>query len=95
MFARLFQWDEFLTPTLVHVFFILAVILVCLGGLMGVFNAFRLMTFSFFSGVGALLFTLVGVIIGVILARMSAEMILVAFKIHESLDDIRNRGGSM
>lgn len=95
MFAKLFQWDEFLTPVLIRLFFLLAVAMAVVGGLFGLFNAFALMAYSFFGGLTALIFSLLGVVIGVIFARMAAEMVLIAFKINDNLETIRNRGDEM
>ena len=96
MFAKLFQWDEFLTPKLINVFFLLAVALVVLGGIAGIFNGlFVMFRYSFGGGLVTILFALIGTVIGIIVARISAEMILVVFKINDTLGDIRDRGGRM
>jgi len=95
MFSKLFQWDEFLTPTLARLFFLLAVVLIGLGGLGGIFTSLSLMGYSFFQGLISLIMTFIGVGVGILLARMTTEMILITFKINENLEVIRHRGDEM
>jgi hypothetical protein len=88
----LFQWERFITPSIIKIFYWLAVGLTVLFGLSGVASAFGTMVMSPGVGIVMLLASLVGVVIGIIFARIAAEFILIVFRINEHLGAIRNRG---
>lgn len=91
-FGDLFQWDRFITPSIIKVFYWLAVGLSALFGLSGVASSIALMTDSFFAGLVTLVGSLLGALVGIIVARISAEFVLIVFRINEHLGAIRNRG---
>jgi Domain of unknown function (DUF4282) len=91
----LFQWDRFVTPTVIKVFYWLAVILSVLLGLAGAFSALGTMAFNPLVGIILLVTSLLGGFMGVILARIIAEFVLIVFRINEHLGAIRNRGQQM
>jgi hypothetical protein len=88
----LFQWERFVTPSIIKLFYWLAVGITILFGLAGVAAAFGMMTASVGSGLLMLLVSLLGMLVGVIFARIVAEFILIVFRINEHLGAIRNRG---
>jgi hypothetical protein len=88
----LFQWERFVTPSIIKVFYWLAVGVTLLFGVSGVASAFGMMTVSVGSGVLMLLASLLGMLVGVIFARIVAEFILIVFRINEHLGAIRSRG---
>ena len=61
-------------------------------GLSGVLSALGTMTVSPLFGIVMLVGSLLGVVIGVVFARIAAEFILIVFRINEHLGAIRNRG---
>jgi hypothetical protein len=87
----LFQWERFVTPSIIKIFYWLAVGITALLGLSGIASAFGMMVVSPGSGVLMLLASLLGVLIGVIFARIVAEFVLIVFRINEHLGAIRNR----
>jgi FtsH-binding integral membrane protein len=91
-FSDLFQWERFVTPSIIKLFFWLAVAVIVLFGLSGVASAVQKMTAS--AGVGAfmLLGSLLGVTIGILFARIVAEFVLIVFRINEHLGAIRSQG---
>jgi len=91
-FTDLFQWERFVTPSIIKLFFWLAIAIVLLGGLSGIGSALNLMSISPGVGVIMLLVTLLGVVIGIIFARIVAEFVLIVFRINEHLGAIRSRG---
>jgi hypothetical protein len=91
-FNDLFQWERFVTPSIIKLFFWLAVGIIILSGLSGIASAFGMMRISPGLGVVTLLASLLGVIVGVIFARIAAEFILIVFRINEHLGALRNRG---
>jgi hypothetical protein len=88
----LFQWERFITPSIIKIFYWLAAAISVLAGLSGVFSGLRLMLLDPFSGLFFVLASLIGLLIGVIAARIVAEYILIIFRINEHLGAIRNRG---
>ena len=91
-FRDLFQWERFVTPSIIKLFFWLAVALVVLFGLSGIGSAFQMMTSSAGVGVFMLLGSLLGIVIGILAARIAAEFVLIVFRINEHLGAIRGRG---
>ncbi len=88
----LFQWERFITPSIIKVFYWLAVGMSILFGLSGVFSGLTLMLVSPLGGLFLVVVSLIGVLIGVIVARIAAEFVLIMFRINEHLGAIRNRG---
>jgi hypothetical protein len=88
----LFQWERFVTPTFIKVFYWLAVVVSILLGLAGAFSALTTMAFNPFVGMIFLIASLLGACIGIILSRIVAEFVLIVFRINEHLGAIRNQG---
>ena len=88
----LFQWERFITPSIIKVFYWLAVGLSVLFGLSNLFAGLWMMTVNPFGGLLMMVGSLVGVLIGILTARIIAEFILITFRINEHLGAIRNRG---
>jgi hypothetical protein len=91
-FQDLFQWDRFITPAIIKAFYWLVIALVILFGISGVFSALTMMAISPFGGFVLLLAALAGIVVGIILSRISAELILIVFRINEHLGAIRDQG---
>jgi Domain of unknown function (DUF4282) len=88
----LFQWDRFITPSIIQIFYWLAVIVSLLAGLSGIFSGLKLMLLDPVTGLITIIASLIGVLIGVIFARIVSEFVLIMFRINEHLGAIRNRG---
>ncbi len=88
----LFQWERFITPSVIKVFYWLAVLLSVLLGLSGIFSGLLLMAVNPISGLISIVASLLGVLISVLAARIAAEFVLITFRINEHLGAIRNRG---
>jgi hypothetical protein len=91
-FRDLFQWDRFITPTIIKPFYWLAVILIGLTGVSGVFSGLSAMAISPFGGFIVLLSSLASTVVGIVFARIAAEFILIVFRINEHLGVIRDQG---
>ena len=91
-FQDLFQWDRFITPTIIKTFYWLVIGLIVLFGLSGIFSALAAMAISPFGGFILLLSSIASVIVGVIFSRIAAEFILIVFRINEHLGAIRDQG---
>ncbi len=89
----LFQWDRFITPTLIKTFYWLAIGLVLLMGLSGIFSGLAVMAASPFGGFVMILVSLAGILLGVVFARIAAELVLIVFRNNEHLGAIRHDRG--
>jgi len=88
----LFQWDRFITPTIIKIFYWLAIVLAVLYGLSGIFSGLAMMAINPFGGFVIVLASIAGVLAGIIFARVAAEFVLIVFRINEHLGAIRDQG---
>jgi hypothetical protein len=88
----LFQWERFVTPTVIKIFYWLAVVISVLLGLVGAVSSLTTMAYNPFVGMILLILSLLGAGMGVIVARIIAEFVLIVFRINEHLGAIRNQG---
>src|SRR5579871_1776621 len=86
----LFQWDRFVTPTVIKVFYWLAVVICILLGVAGIVGSLDTMAFNPFIGMIFLIASVLGA--GIVISRIGAEFVLIVFRINEHLGAIRNRG---
>jgi hypothetical protein len=90
--SDLFQWERFITPSIIKVFYWLAVVISVLLGFAGALNSLMLMVGNPVVGVMSLVCCVLGALMGIVLARIVAEFVLIVFRINEHLGAIRNRG---
>ena len=91
-FRDLFQWDRFITPTIIKTFYWLVIALIALFGVYGILSALTAMAISPFVGFVLLLSSIASVVVGIIFSRIAAEFILIVFRINEHLGAIRDQG---
>jgi predicted membrane metal-binding protein len=92
-FQDLFQWDRFITPTIIKTFYWLVTAVIVLFGVGGILSALSAMAISPFYGFILLLSSIASIVVGVIFARIAAEFVLIVFRINEHLGAIRDQGG--
>jgi hypothetical protein len=88
----LFQWERFITPSIIKVFYWLAVIVTVVLGLSGTLSGLAVMLLQPFTGLFMVVSSVLGMLAGVILIRILSEFVLITFRINEHLGAIRNRG---
>ncbi|HEY2230575.1 MAG TPA: DUF4282 domain-containing protein [Xanthobacteraceae bacterium] len=88
----LFQWERFITPSIIKVFYWLAVIIMVVAGLSGILSGLAVMMLQPISGLFMIISSLIGMLAGVIFVRIISEFVLITFRINEHLGAIRNRG---
>jgi Domain of unknown function (DUF4282) len=88
----LFQWERFITPSIIKVFYWLAVGLSVLFGLSNIFAGLYMLTVNPLGGVLMIVASLIGALMGILVARIASEFVLITFRINEHLGAIRNRG---
>jgi hypothetical protein len=91
-FRDLFQWDRFITPTIIKTFYWLVIVLMALFALSGISSGLAMMAISPFAGFIVILSSLAGLLVGIVFARIAAELVLIIFRINEHLGAIRDRG---
>ena len=89
----LFQWERFITPSIIKLFYWLVVVIVILAGVSGLVTALGTMVLNPVAGGIAAVASFAGMLVGILFARIMAEFILMVFRINEHLAAIRNRGG--
>ncbi len=85
----LFQWERFITPSIIRIFYWLVVALTALYGLSMLVTGLSLLMVSPIAGLIMVLVSVVGVMAGIIIARVVAEFVLMVFRINEHLGAIR------
>jgi hypothetical protein len=88
----LFQWERFITPSIIKIFYWLAVVMAVLAGLQGLVGGLMGMIANPLAGVLAMVGGILIALVGVIFARIGAEFILIVFRINEHLGAIRSQG---
>jgi hypothetical protein len=91
----LFQWERFVTPTVIKVFYWLAVVISILLGVVGGVTSLDAMAYNPFVGMIFLIASLLGICMGIIVSRITAEFVLIVFRINEHLGAIRNQGSGL
>ena len=89
----LFQWERFITPSIIKLFYWLVVVIVILAGLSGLVTALGTMAFNPIAGTFAAIASFAGMLVGILFARIVAEFILMVFRINDHLATIRDGGG--
>jgi Domain of unknown function (DUF4282) len=91
-FRDLFQWERFITPSIIKIFYWLAIALAVLGGLQGLISGLMGMIANPLAGILAMVGALLMALVGIVFARIAAEFVLIVFRINEHLGAIRSQG---
>jgi uncharacterized membrane protein len=91
-YRELFQWERFITPSIIKIFYWLAVGISVLFALSGIVSGLALMSLHPLASLFWILGSLAGLAIGVIFSRVLSEFFLIMFRINEHLGAIRQRG---
>jgi hypothetical protein len=89
---ELFQWERFVAPSMIKIFYWLVLAVVVLTGLRGVVYGLLEMAASLVGGLLAIIGALLMTLIGIVLARIAAEFVLIVFRIDAHLGEIRRQG---
>lgn len=89
----LFQWERFITPAIIKIFYMLAVVLVGLSALSGLVTGLGALTTRPFDALIAVAGSVIAGVAGVFLARIVTEFILIVFRINEHLVALRSARG--
>ena len=89
----LFQWERFITPSIIKLFYWLVIVIVILCGFSGLVTALGALALNPIGAAITAVASFAGMLVGILFARIAAEFILMVFRINEHLAAIRNRGG--
>jgi hypothetical protein len=90
--AELLQWDRFITPLIIRVFYWLCLTMTALAGLSLILTALGMMAINFVAGLLLLIASMIFILTGIIFVRILCELVMVIFRINEHLGAIRDRG---
>ena len=90
-FRDLFQWERFITPTIIKLFYWLAIAISVLSGLSLLVAGLGMLVISPLGGLMTVLLAVLSTCTGIIFSRIAAEFVLIVFRINEHLGAIRNR----
>lgn len=85
--GKFFKFDKMITPVIIKIIFIIGIVITTLSGLGLIISGIG----SNYGGGMQVLTGLVTLVIGPIGVRVYCEIIIVLFKIHESLEIIKNK----
>ncbi len=91
-FRDLFQWERFITPSVIKLFYWLALAVAVLSGLQVLFFGLGVMVVNPIAGILTMIVGVLIGLVGIILARIAAEFVLIVFRINEHLGAIRSQG---
>lgn len=88
-FSDLTSFEKLVAPKVLKIIYWLGLIGIVLLCLISFAGAFGMMQYSFATGLGTMIMSLVGLVFGVLLWRVVIEMYMVFFGIYERLGDVR------
>jgi hypothetical protein len=91
MLQDFLKFDQYLTPTIIRVFYFLQIALIALITLVGLLSGIMTIFFSPLAGLASIIGSLIGAAIGIIAARILTEVIMVLFQNNEHLAAMRAR----
>jgi hypothetical protein len=91
-FYAMFRWQRFVTASIIKLFYWLAVSIIAIIGLMGAWCGAAIVTTQIVNGLFLIFVSFVGTVIGILVARITAEFVLITFRIQEHLGVLRQRG---
>lgn len=83
MLSKFLSLDEFITPGLIKPFYLVGLACLALFALLGLLSALGMLFLSPMAGLSALLGTLIGTALGFIGLRITAELYLAVFRLHD------------
>ena len=89
----LFQWERFITQSVIKLFYWLAIIISLLIAVSGIASGVAQLVVSPIASLISIVLSVLGALVGIIFARIAAEFVLIVFRINEHLGAIRNQRG--
>jgi len=90
-FNDLFQWDRFITPTIIKNSYLALIVLICLHAILEIFEGIRTLQASTFPGLVTLLQAVLTAVVAIVFTRIITEFVLIVFRINDHLGAIREQ----
>jgi ABC-type protease/lipase transport system fused ATPase/permease subunit len=87
----LFQWERFITPSIIRVFFWLAFFVAFFAGVYGIVAAVQLLPFNPLGAFLLVILSILGACLAILTARLAAEYVLITFRMNDHLGAVRSR----
>jgi hypothetical protein len=87
----LFQWERFITPSIIRGFFWLAFFVALVGAAYGVLLALQELPLNPLAAFLLTIGSISGALLAILLARLVAEFVLITFRINDHLGTLRSR----
>jgi hypothetical protein len=87
----LFQWERFITPSIIRAFFWLAFFVALISGIYGVLLGLQELPLNPLAAFLITLGSISGMLLAILLARIVAEFVLITFRINDHLGTLRSR----
>jgi hypothetical protein len=87
----LFQWERFITPSIIRVFYTLAVIVAIMAGISGIVSGLQLMPISPVAGVAMAVAAFIAAFVTILGIRIACEFVLIMFRMNDHLGVLRSR----
>jgi len=87
----LFQWERFITPSIIRIFYTLAVIVAILAGISGIISGLQLMPVSPIAGVAVAIAAFLAALVAILGIRIACEFVLIMFRMNDHLGVLRSR----
>ena len=92
-FRSLLNFDKMITPVIIKILFYIGIALAVIGGLVvlfgGIVSAFQQNSVG--PAIGGLLGGPLVAVLGILMARVYSELLIVVFEIHQNLVEIKNK----
>lgn len=92
-FRSLLNFDKMITPVIIKILFYIGIALAVIGGIVilfgGIVSAFQQNSVG--PAIGGLLGGPLVVVLGILMARVYSELLIVVFEIHQNLVEIKNK----
>src|SRR2546429_4238609 len=90
----LFQWDRFITPSIIRTFYWLVVVMAVLFGFAGMISSLGALAINPIAGLLMLIGSFIGMLAGIVFARIAPQPVLIAFPIYQPLRAMRQPRGT-
>jgi hypothetical protein len=87
----LFQWERFITPSIIRTFYGVATLLIVLAVLGAIASAIQFMQVSMVGGAAMIVISLLAAFASILALRIGCEFVLVMFRMNEHLGALRSR----
>lgn len=86
----LLDFERMIAPTIIKVIYWIGLLFIVVGALIGLLRGFAAMADSVAHGLGQIMLSMIGLVVGTLVWRILMELYIVVFGIHDRLGQIRD-----